>query len=341
MLRFKFCFLFFCTFSILVGKGLKYDTTYVAYYPKHITLRVFGSSKTNHLYFNDDDRTRVLDYRANHSFRFGAGFSYKWLNLSGSFSSPFSGVDNEQKGETAHFDLQWNFYYQLFGLDFRLQYFKGYFLQNTNQAFQDWNIDLGPYFIRPDIETFSLGTNIYYVFDERKFSYKAVFTQTTRQKKTKGSWLIGSRLDIVSVRADSAFFIGDNWVVSDEYAKVNGMGNFTFGVGPGYGQTWVWNKYYFFTLSGILYFNAQGIAYGLEGGKQSSTGNVSSFTQVRTAMGYNNDLNVVGLGWVFDGVPLGRVNDERVFYRFSNFKIYYARRFQFKKTLKAIQEFVN
>ena len=328
-------------FPAIAGKSLKYDTVYVKDYPKHITLRTFSGVRANHLYFNDDDGTRIIDYRANQNVRFGLGFSYRWLNLTTSFASPFSGIDNEAKGETTHFDLQWNFYYQLFGLDFRLQYFKGYYLQNSHQAFQNWNSREAQFFIRPDIEVFSLGANIYYVFNEKQFSYKAVFTQTTRQKKSKGSWLLGARFDIVAAQADSAFLIGDNWVVSQEYADVNAMGNFTVGVGPGYGQTWVWNDYYFFTLSGLFFVNLQSIAYNTIQDKQEITGNISGFTQIRTAIGYNNDRNIVGLGWVFDGVPLGRVNNERVFYRFTNFKLYYARRFHFKSTLKKAKQILK
>lgn len=82
------------------------------------------------------------------------------------------------------------------------------------------------------LNTKSVDANFYYVFNHRKFSYPAAFTQTFIQKRSAGSFIAGASYE--SVVMD----IGKQWrILDDEDYRV--MDTKMVGVGVGYGYNFV------------------------------------------------------------------------------------------------------
>ena len=97
------------------------------------------------------------------------------------------------------------------------------------------NIDYGDYkqeIPEEMLKTSSVDANYYYVFNHRKFSYPAAFTQTYIQKRNAGSFIAGASFE--SVVMD----IGEKWrFLEDEDYRV--MDVKLLGVGVGYGYNFV------------------------------------------------------------------------------------------------------
>ena len=82
------------------------------------------------------------------------------------------------------------------------------------------------------LTTTTWDANFYYVFNHRKFSYPAAFTQTYIQKRSAGSFIAGASFESV------AMDIGKKWrILEDEDYRV--MDTKMLGVGVGYGYNFV------------------------------------------------------------------------------------------------------
>jgi hypothetical protein len=146
-----------------------------------------------------------------------------------------------------------------------------------------------------------MGFNGQYIFNHKKFSYRAPFLQNEWQKKSAGSFLAGINLFYVNIAgdsslipskgADTSFFDGIHF---SQYRFFNA------GLIAGYAHTFVVKQHFFLTLS---------LTGGLSGGGSwlytsyedeldrsgfTAAGNISG----RVALGYNSKRIFVGLSYL-------------------------------------------
>ena len=307
------------------------DSMYITDLTQQLTVRLYGSEKFTSYRLRDRQAGEQVFYRPNSPFNLGFGFNYKFIGLNIGINFPFINVYNLY-GRTRFLDLQSHLYLRKIVVDFYGQYYKGYYLVNTSALRDNYP---GMVYRRPDIGTLNAGLSVQYIFNDRRFSFRAAYLQNEYQKKSAGSVMAGGDIHTVFIRGDSAvvpgsvrydsFFNGSRFDRSNIYcATVNG----------GYAYTFVVKKHYFLTLSGdaglgVNYTVLEGGATGRETGLQGQLN-----TTWRVAAGYNSDTYFAGVHYVAlfmrSNAPVAGTTQE---FGAGNFRVSLARRFKIRKPL--------
>ena len=224
------------------------DSAYIEDHTKDLTTRFFGSRKYN--YYNIIDRkrnTKVL-YRPNTPFNVGFGFNYKYLGVNVAFNLP--AINSTDKyGKTKALDLQAHLYLRKLVVDFYGQRYKGYYIANSTGILNGFD-ESQPLPVRPDIRNLNLGMSVQYIFNDKRFSYRAAYLQNEYQKKSAGSFLLGGEIFTARMRGDSSL-IPKNITKQDFFNGItySGTGIFSAAANVGYAYTYVYKQHFFLTLS--------------------------------------------------------------------------------------------
>ena len=285
-------------FSKLAGE---YDTNYIESYLDHLTTRVYASIKTAEISLRDQNINKDLIYHPNNALILGVGVNYGILGLNIGFNFPFINNDDDQYGQTSYLDLQTHIYFRPLILDIYLQSYKGYYLTKPNDWVTNWpSTDTFP--TRPDISSVSIGINGHYIFNHKKFSYRAPFLQNEWQKKSAGSFLLGGNSFYVDTKGDSSLIPrGDTSFFEGTHFHQARIAN--VGVNAGYAQTFVVKQHFFLTLSlsGGVSGGGSWIYTDEEGEPDRSGFTVAGNISGRIAIGYNSKRFFTGISylWVF------------------------------------------
>ena len=105
------------------------------------------------------------------------------------------------------------------------------------------------------------GFNVYYIFNHRRFSYPAAFSQSTQQKVSCGSWMAGmgytsNSLDVDHERLQNLINerLGNTAVPLDSGLMISNVSYNDFNISGGYAYNWVLGKNWLFgaSLQGAL-----------------------------------------------------------------------------------------
>lgn len=311
-------------------KKSKHDPKYIKdYHKNHLIIRAFESTKFNN--FQYSDHKSELVFKPNKHNNFGLGFTYKFLSLNFGFYIPNLGRDIDVYGKTRQLDLQTHFYMRNIIVDFYGQFYHGYYLANSDAVINNPNDDI---LNRPDIRTRNLSLVCQYLFNDKQFSYNAVFYQNELQKKSAGSFLVGGGIYHTALFADSSL-IPPNANYTDffnSYPFKNSK-NTAIGVNGGYAYTLVIKKYFFITgyLSSGAGLNLAVLADGND--IRRKAGLQLNLSQ-RLAAGYNSDRYFAGITYIrqytkTNATQPGCWQDVNS----GNFRVIVARRFRMKKAL--------
>lgn len=196
-----------------------YDEDYLERPTQRFTAKVRSNFSGSGADMNGHWNGSELNSRLSSSMRFttNVGFSYRGIGISLS-ANPF-----KWKGNKRNTELGFNISNNKYGIDLSYQNAK------NNSGWMESNG------VRTDIGSSLVTTkmfmaNAYYAFNNRRFSYPAAFTQSYRQLRSQGSWLLGASLMAGNVR------------VSRDVALDNPsfrMSMASIGLGGGYGYNWV------------------------------------------------------------------------------------------------------
>ena len=254
-----------------------------------LTLRIYTLTKYNSLeILNPPDK---IIMRPNGNTNLGVGFNYKGIGLGLAFGRPLSASSIEKYGMTNRFDLQASLYARRFGLDGFLQWYKGYYMANP-EDFVDWEKPEYPH-VR-DLEIYSIGGNGFYLFNRKKFSYKAAYLRNELQKRSAGSFSTGIFFYNDRARSPNGFIpteMPDSIRTDFDLQEFNAL---SVGISAGYQHT--------FVIKGNFFINFQltpGIGYRRMSAKtlDGTSGNVNKAAGqllARMALGYefNNHFYV-------------------------------------------------
>ncbi len=222
-----------------------------SYKEDKILGRLLLTSKLNVIELDEeiDDVSKKITYKPADDFRIGLGVHYKWLGLSATL--PFSNKKNDEF-DGNNLDLQGQIILPFLIVEGTLFRYNGYSIDNA----EDFPI-LDTYKDKVyDISFRSINTNIYYILNHNKYSYRSFKILTEKQKKSAGSAILGlfynySRLEapggIIPEEIKDQF--SENMDISDENYNLTGISagyahnfviknNYSIGVllstGPGY-----------------------------------------------------------------------------------------------------------
>lgn len=315
------------------------DTNYIESYLDHLTARTYASVKSATISLGDDKNGHQIDYKPNSPLILGIGANYGILGLNIGFNFPFINNDDHKYGKTDYLDLQTHIYLRPLVLDIYAQYYKGYNQRDPNDWYTDWpQYDTLP--LRSDLQSISIGLNGQYIFNNKKFSYRAPFLQNEWQKKSAGSFLAGGNIFYVDVQGDSSlvppggpdssFFEGLHF---SQYRFINGS------LIAGYAHTFVVKQHFFLTMSLMGGLGGGGSwAYTSEEAEVDRSGfTLAGNLTGRVAAGYNSRRVYVGVSYL--GILIRNqspVPQTWLGYNTSMFRFNLVYRFRLKKDLRIL-----
>lgn len=311
-------FLLFGFYNLHAQNERGNDTTYYIYFPGSIPVRLFTSQKYTRFTL-ESNQAKSLSYWPNTTFNLGVGATYHNFTLNLAYGFGFVN-HNLQKGNTKYLDLQGHFYLPKWVTDFEGQLYKGFHLSKGFIA------EPGKYYYRGDMKITLFGLSQYYIFNSKRFSYRAPFLQNEWQKKSAGTLLAGAEVYYGVVQADSSLI---PHTLQEQYpqSNLNKINYFSIGPGIGYAYTLVLLHHIFFTgsLTGDLNFS-----FANEHLENNSTSHFSlnPVTRFRVATGYNGRSWNISANWIADNLPFKSVTDQSSYhFNTGNYRIIIAKRF--------------
>lgn len=302
------------------------DSLYILPLTDLITTRLYLSQKVTSLELSDSEEFRTLNYQPNTSLNFGVGATVKSVTLNLAYG--FKVLNPEEgQGRTKYLDLQSHIYTRKLVIDFFGQFYKGMYLENTLELKPDFD---KPYYIRPDIYEQIIGLTGYYIFNNKKYSYRSALIQNERQLKSAGSFLAGIEAYYGIVKADSALVPG--FLKNIAFQEMEGYENLAFlkaGPSAGYTYTLVIAKKYFAMASLTLNFGI-----GFNEAYHPDTGTLTDFqgdfgSFGRFGLGYNDSNWYLGLTGVVN--VISTTTDSRLLntnYSITNVRFNFVKRFK-------------
>lgn len=250
-----------------------------------------------------------LNYSPNDYGAVGLSVRLNWLGIA--FGYAPKNLQENYKGTTTYTNLKISSYGKKLGFDIYYLDYSGFYLDNTKQVLgNDFKLR---HYIREDLNTMTIGTNFYYIFNHKRYSYRSTFIQNEIQKHSAGSFMINGSLNYFNLSADSSIVPKEIDILNfSPEAKIKNGDFYNLSLMPGYGHTFVAYKNWFLTLSAYAGINFQQQQYTSEL-KDFKSQVFSQFEFIPRAMGragvgYNSTRFFAGINGVFDmyNLPLGK-----------------------------------
>ncbi|RKS18428.1 uncharacterized protein DUF4421 [Flavobacterium endophyticum] len=275
----KLHFLLFLVFMMPCSCSGQRDSTYIKPYEHKFSVRTYLAK--NFLSMEQQTGTEESKrFMPNNPPNIGLGFSLNNTIVNVSYGQGFNFMREKDKGKTKAFDLQIHNYGKKFIIDVFIQKYRGFYTADDDGN----NIEL-----YPDLKIQQYGAYGQYVFNNKKFSYKAAFNQSEKQLKSAGSFLIGGGVYFTKIESDSSFV----------HKEKNSLRNFQFGVSGGYAYLWAINNKWFASASTTV-----GINVGSERLNTFGKRKIEAYPTLfpRIAVGYNKEDWSIGLSYVSNAI---------------------------------------
>jgi hypothetical protein len=314
----------------------KPDTTYYQSYHNKITGRFYFSRKFTTLIIRNADKDYELRYRPTSTLNMGVGATYKFATVNLAYGFGFLNPERG-RGKTRYLDLQFHSYGRKVTIDLLGSFYKGFYLAPKGKAMPNDT----EYYVRPDLKINAGGATVQYIFNHKKFSYRAAFLQNEWQKRSAGSWLAGLDIYAGSIQTDSTI-IPTSIDAETAAQGLNEMRFFEVGPSLGYAYTFVYKKHYFITGTGSVSLSTGFNKFMDNEGKTRATG-ITPNTLFKIFGGYNSATWAVCLLYISNVQSLARHNDERAIrMNTGNVRLNLVYRFQpsrkAKKVLKVVDD---
>ena len=263
---------------------------YYTEYPKMLALQLFTQSKTNSLSILSPEYT--LRLRPNGVTNLGIGANYYGIGLSLALGLPKTSTSENIYGKTKRYDLQLSAYAARFGLDGFIQSYKGYYNANPDD-FMDWNNNYYPQI--PDLQVISVGASGFYIFNHKKFSYKAAYKHTTVQHKSAGSFVLGVYGYLDKVDSENGLIPAEFPDSIKSAINIKGFTTLSTGISIGYMHNFVIRKKFILNLAALPGTGLQQISLTTLDGKNSISNKFAGQVQGRAALGYDHKSFYLGI----------------------------------------------
>jgi hypothetical protein len=281
---------------------IKYDTTYYISFADKLVGRFLLKQRYSDFKLTDKEDGTTLKYHPDNILSMGIGAVYGWFSLNLAYGFNFLNPNKDK--DSKYFSLQINSYSNKNLIDLVAQF----------------------YSVKPDFKSQLFGGSYQYVFNNKRFSYRAAFKQNEWQKKSSGSLLVGAGTYFGKMKGDSTFVPPSSSEGSSGIANNRLMHFYEFGPSLGYVYTLVIKKH--FNLTGALTF---GMAYGKisfenDNGKTSRDGFTPNLFS-RFSAGYNSQKWVLNAIWFNDKLRLSGNEIRNLYIDNGSFRLVYAYRF--------------
>ncbi len=281
-----------------------------------------------------------VDYSPNDGYNVGLKLQHKWLGFAFSYSP--KKLQEDKKGTSAFTNLVLNSYGRKVGFDVYYLEYKGYYVQNYRSfPALDSSVSGGKFPQRSDLQTLSVGFNLYYIFNSKKFSYRAAFANNDWQKKSASSFTLTTSFNYYEITADSTILIRKLDNNAHEETKLVRGGFYSIGLMPGYAFTLVLSKHFFFTFTPAVGGMFQIQNYYTEHNKQVSRQVFIPRYLARLGIGYSGSRFYAGFTSIGDAYSIPLAKNESLNYTIGNVTLYAGIRLPVPKILKKPSDFLG
>ena len=195
---------------------------------------------------NAGTESQYINFSPNLGTKLGVYFGWRWIFLGYTFDMEdlFGGNKNKSKKKEMSLNIYSSkfgidLYYRKTGNDFKLRSIDGF----TQDFKESQNIHFDG--LRSTIN----GVNAYWIFNHKKFSYPAAYSQSTNQRRSAGSFMAGLSYSRHNISFDCEKLPSPILQQLSPSLKFNHIKYSDFSLGFGYGYNWVFAKNWVSNLS--------------------------------------------------------------------------------------------
>ena len=229
----------------------RFDTTYIE--PQHYIFTIMLQVTHNYDIFtlrSAGNEPQSITFSPDMNLKLGPYVGWKWFFLGYTFE-----LGNINLAKIKQ-QLDFSIYSSQVGIDL--------FYRRTGNDYKLRDAQLGKFVYTQQLEHQPFngvkagitGFNAYYIFNHKRFSYPAAFSQSTQQKVSCGSWMAGmgytrNSLDVDHERLQSLIdeHLGKNTVALDSGLMIRNVSYNDFNLSGGYAYNWVMAKDWLFAAS--------------------------------------------------------------------------------------------
>ena len=313
------------------------DTLYISPNLYNLAFMLEHSTWYEHYQLGNNAGTKSqnLNFSPSLGTKLGVYFGWRWIFLGYTFDVEdlFGGNKNQTKKK----EMSLNIYSSKFGID--LYYRKtgnDFKLRSINGFSQDFDSFRNLHFdgLRSTIN----GVNAYWIFNHKKFSYPAAYSQSTNQRRSAGSFMAGFSHSRHSISFDCEKLPSSVLQQLSPSLQFNHIKYSDYSLGFGYGYNWVFAKNWVSNLSllpGIGYKKSRIDDNDFKGESWIKDINFDFIT--RAAIVYNNAKYFAGASLVLHTYDYRKPNLS-VTNSFGTLRIYAGFNFWLKKEFKNNKE---
>lgn len=223
------------------------DTNYIS--PNLYNLAFMLEHSTWYEYYqlgtNQNYQTQKLNFSPNLGTKMGIYFGWRWIFLGYTFDIEDLFGGNKKKNKKKEMSLNIysskfgvDLYYRKTGNDFKLRSQEGF---NLDDQFKNIQFD--------GLQSNIIGLNAYWIFNHKKFSYPAVYSQSTNQRKSAGSFMAGFSYSRHKIYFDHNKLPEPMKENLNPHLQFNKIKYSDYSFGFGYGYNWVFAKNWVSNLS--------------------------------------------------------------------------------------------
>ena len=274
-----------------------FDTLYIS--PNRYNYALMATHFSNFEYYSvtsEFPQPQKLSFSPNPHNKIGLYFGWRWIFLGWSVDIDDIYRKTNRKNKGTEFDLSLyssklgvDIFYRRTGNNYRIHKIRGFYDEIPSDYSEDFSG------LKVDIK----GLNLYYIFNNRKFSYPAAFSQSTNQRRNAGTFIAGFSISKHNLDFDYQQLPAYIQERMNPGMKVNKIKYTNANISFGYAYNWVFARNCLACLSltpAIAYKASDVDAETQEGKAWYSKFNLDFL--LRAGVVYNNGKYFVGTSFV-------------------------------------------
>lgn len=306
-----------------------FDTLYIS--PNHYNYALMTTHFSNFEYYSVTSnlpQPQKLSFSPNPRNKIGLYFGWRWIFLGWSVDVDDIYRKTNRKNKGTEFDLSLyssklgvDIFYRRTGNNYKIHKIKGFpeeIPANYSENFSGLKVNIK-------------GLNLYYIFNNRRFSYPAAFSQSTNQRRNAGSFIAGFSISKHKLDFDYNELPDFIQAAMNPGMKVRRVKYTNANVSFGYAYNWVFARNCLACLSftPALAYKASNVDAEVHEGKQWYSKFNLDFL-LRAGVVYNNGKYFVGTSFVGKNYNYSR-NNFSVDNGFGTLQVYVGFNFHLRK----------
>lgn len=281
----------FKTTEKLIDKYLdQKDSIYISPNKYKLTLMLQYTNAYEFYRFSAPESKQSFTLSPDNNDKIGIYIGWKWLFLGWSFDI------NRYKAKT---DWNFSFYTSKVGVDiFYRKRDKGFKITDINGFKDNAGNEIKTHNrIFDGISVTQRGFNVYYIFNNKRFSYPAAYSQTTNQRISCGTFILGFNYAEQSFNVGSDKLDANIQAVISPHLKFNNVEYKDYSINLGYSYNWVFAKNCLANISVTPAIGYKNTSFRFEGGKDFIK-NINFDLITRVGLVYNNSRYFIGISHI-------------------------------------------